>query len=63
MVKTKFGDSIRAKSDTGQVNEVLLKFLCHNICVLIQEMHELGACPRIRSERRKASLANPLLEQ
>ena len=23
----------------------------------------LGACPRIRSERRKASLANPLLEQ
>ena len=27
---------------TGQVNEVLLKFLCHNICVLIQEMHELG---------------------
>ena len=41
MVKTKFGDSIRAKSDTGQVNEVLLKFLCHNLCVLIQEMHEL----------------------
>ena len=42
MVKGKFGDSVRAKSDTGQVNEVLLKFLCHNICVLIQEMHELG---------------------
>ena len=42
MVKTKFGDSVKAKSDTGQVNEVLLKFLCHNICVLIQEMHELG---------------------
>ena len=37
----KFG-SVKAKSDTGQVNEVLLKFLCHNICVLIQEMHELG---------------------
>ena len=42
MVKGKFGDSVKAKSDTGQVNEVLLKFLCHNICVLIQEMHELG---------------------
>ena len=42
MVKTKFGDSVKAKSDTGQVNEVPLKFLCHNICVLIQEMHELG---------------------
>ena len=42
MVKTKFGDSVKAKSDTGQVNEVLLKFLCHNVCVLIQEAHELG---------------------
>ena len=42
MVKAKFGDSVRAKSDTGQVNEVLLKFLCHNICVLIHALHELG---------------------
>ena len=45
MVKGKFGDAVRAKSDTGQVNEILLKFLCHNICVLIQEMHELGITP------------------
>ena len=45
MVKGKFGDSLRSKSDTGQVNEILLKFLCHNICVLIQEMHELGITP------------------
>ena len=42
MVKGKFGDGVRAKSDTGQENEILLKFLCHNICVLIQEMYELG---------------------
>ena len=42
MVKTKFEDSVRAKSDTGQVNEILLKFLCHNICVVNQEIHELG---------------------
>ena len=27
------------------VNELLLKFLCHNLCVLIQEMHELGVTP------------------
>ena len=45
MVKSKFGDAVRAKSDTGQVNEILLKFLCHNICVLIQEMYELGISP------------------
>jgi hypothetical protein len=24
------------------VNEVLCKLICHNICVLIQETHELG---------------------
>jgi hypothetical protein len=24
------------------VNEVLCKIICHNICVLIQESHELG---------------------
>jgi len=24
------------------VNEVLCKIICHNVCVLIQESHELG---------------------
>lgn len=47
MVKGKFGDAVRAKSDEGQVNEILLKFLCHNICVLVQEMHELGITPEL----------------
>jgi len=42
MIKAKFGDSVRSKEWTSQVNEVLLKVLCHNICVLIQEMFELG---------------------
>lgn len=41
MVKSKFKDNVRSKDQTGQFNEVLLKFLCHNICVVIQEMHEL----------------------
>jgi transposase len=45
MVKTKFGDSVRSKEWTSQVNEVLLKVLCHNICVVIQEMYELGIEP------------------
>jgi len=42
MVKSKFGDSVRSKTETAQVNEVLLKILCHNICVVIQEMFERG---------------------
>jgi Transposase DDE domain len=45
MVKAKFGDSVRSKSDTGQVNEALCKVLCHNICVLIHAMHALDVHP------------------
>ena len=29
----------------AQVNEVMAKFLCHNICVVIQAMYELGIDP------------------
>lgn len=42
MIKAKFGSSVRAKTPTAQVNEVLCKVLCHNICVLIQSAVELG---------------------
>ncbi len=45
MIKGKFGDSVRSKSDTGQINEALCKVLCHNICVLVQAMHESGIDP------------------
>ena len=41
MIKSKFGDFVRSKDNTARVNEVLLKVLCHNIVVLIQEMNEL----------------------
>lgn len=47
MIKGKFGDSLKSKSETAQVNEVLLKVLCHNICVLIQAMHEYGVTPNL----------------
>jgi transposase len=42
MIKAKFRDHVRSKTDTAMVNEVLCKILCHNICCLIQESHELG---------------------
>jgi len=41
-IKTKFKDNIRSKSATAQVNELLCKVLCHNLCVVIQEINELG---------------------
>jgi hypothetical protein len=49
MIKSKFGDSVRSKTEVAQVNEVLLKVLCHNICVVIQEMFELGIEPEFIS--------------
>ena len=44
-IKGKFGDSVRAKSESGQVNEILLKCLCHNLCVLARSRHQLGIAP------------------
>ncbi len=48
MMKGKFGDSLRSKSDVGQVNEALCKALCHNLCALVQTMQELGIEPAFR---------------
>jgi len=45
MIKRKFGDFVRSKTDTAMVNEVLCKVLCHNLVVLIHEMYELGIEP------------------
>ena len=42
MVNNKFGASVRSRTPVAQVNEVLLKFLCHNISVLIHASYELG---------------------
>ena len=44
-VKRKFGDAVRSKTDTAMVNEVLCKFLCHNLTYLIQEQETLGIAP------------------
>ncbi len=40
MVKQRFGDHLMTKNKTANVNEIKIKFLCHNLCVLIQEAFE-----------------------
>ena len=45
MLKAKFGDSVRSKTDVAMRNEVLAKILCHNICCLISAMYELNLDP------------------
>ena len=45
MIKAKFGERLRCKTETAQINEALCKVLCHNLCVVIQSMYELGVDP------------------
>ena len=45
MIKAKFGEKLRCKTETAQINEALCKVLCHNLCVVIQSMYELGVDP------------------
>jgi transposase len=62
MIKAKFGASVRAKTPTAQVNEVLCKVLCHNICVLIQSIYELGLEPTFWTFEAKEPVAPKVLE-
>jgi transposase len=45
MIKAKFGDALRSKTEVAQTNEALCKILCHNICCLIQSIFEFGIEP------------------
>ena len=42
MIKTKFGSDQKSKKKAAQINELLIKVLANNICVVIQEVNELG---------------------
>ena len=42
MIKARFGGKLMSKTERAQINEALCKVVCHNICVVIQSMHELG---------------------
>jgi transposase len=46
MIKGKFGDHVRSKTEVAMTNEVFCKVLAHNICCLIQAHYELGIDPR-----------------
>ena len=50
MIKSKFGERLRSKTSTAQVNEALTKVLAHNLCVVIQSMYELNITPEFMSE-------------
>lgn len=45
MIKAKFRDHVRSRTNAAMKNEALAKILCHNLCVLIQSQCELGIEP------------------
>ena len=51
MVKAKFDDSVRSKSDVAMINEVYCKFLAHNLCVVHQSTIELGIAGEFWEEK------------
>lgn len=58
MIKRKFGDAVRAKTDVAMRNEALAKILCHNICVTISAWYELGIEPEHWMPKAKSNLAD-----
>lgn len=54
MIKAKFRDHVRSRTDDAMKNEVLCKVLCHNICCVIQSQCELGVEPVFWSPEREA---------
>jgi len=39
MIKMRLGEHLKSKNYVAQRNELMMKFICHNICCLIQEMY------------------------
>lgn len=66
MIKAKFRDHVRSKTDVAMKNEVLCKVLCHNICCLISAIYELGITPEFSTKSNtpkdvKAEITEPRL--
>ena len=59
MVKAKFRDNVRSTSDIAMKNEVLCKFLAHNLCCVIQSQLELGIAADFWGDTPTAALVEP----
>ncbi len=56
MIKSKFGKNLFTKNYAANKNELLLKILCHNFCVLIQEFYEHQLETNFSTESPKITL-------
>jgi hypothetical protein len=55
-IKRVFGDFIRSKTPTAQINEARLKVLAHNVVTLVHSIFELG----IASMLERSQIAEPM---
>ena len=56
MIKSKFGERLRSRTETSQINEALLKVLAHNLCVIVQSIFEFGIDPSFKSLESKRKI-------
>lgn len=59
MIKAKFRDHVRSRTDVAMKNEVLYKFLCHNVCVVHQSHVELGIEPEFWRDEAVEVISEP----
>jgi hypothetical protein len=52
ITKRRFGEYLLSKNYHAQRNELLMKFICHNVCCLIQEIYER----KVEIDFRRSSL-------
>jgi transposase len=54
-IKRKFGEALKSKNPTAQVNELLAKIVAYNLTVVIHEMYENGIEPNFLSQTNQSS--------
>jgi transposase len=59
MVKRKFGDNVRSRTDNAMRNEVYCKLLAHNLCVVHESHVELGIEPVFWPEQNERTVMLP----
>ena len=50
MIKGKFGERLKSKTEKAQINELLCKVLCHTLCCVVGAIYELGIEPEFYKE-------------
>ena len=54
-IKRKFGETLKSKNPTAQVNELLAKIIAYNLTVVIYEMYENGIDPKFLQNSKIAA--------